>query len=416
MNDYFDTIIIGAGQAGLAMGYYLSKMKRNYVILEQASSLAPAWRSRWDSFSLVLPNWTLQMPGYAYQGDDPDGFLTKDEMVKYMEGFARTFDPEVRFGCRVTSIEKNPGAENYLVRTSENLYEADNVIVATGTFQTPKIPSMSKKFSGGFTQLHTSEYRNAEVLPEGAVLVVGSGQSGCQIAEELYQSGRKVYLCVGGAKRLPRFYRGRDSIWWLKEINFFDQTVDTLPSPKARFDANPFLTGKDGGRSLNLHQFAKDGVVLLGRLKDVQDNRIILAPDLKENLAKIDGFVVEFESKVDQFIEKHAIEAEDAPTEIEIKNGFAAEIIEELDLNRAGIKTILWATGYRFDFSWVKFPVFDEDGYPIQNRGVSEFPGLYFLGLFWLYKRRSGLPWGVGEDAAYIAENIAGRTRSKSVG
>jgi putative flavoprotein involved in K+ transport len=409
MKEHFEAIIIGAGQAGLAMGHYLSKMKRKYIILEQASSITPAWRNRWDSFSLVLPNWTLQMPDYAYQGNDPDGFLTRDEMVKYMEEFAATFDPEIRFDSRVISIEKNPTDGNYLVRTADTLFEGDNVIVATGTFQKPKAPSFRKNISENVTQIHSIDYRNPEELPEGAVLVVGTGQSGCQITEELYQKGRKVYLCVGGATRVPRFYRGKDSIWWLREMSFFDQTVDTLDSSKARFGANPFVSGKGGGRSLDLHQFAKDGVVLLGRLKEAQDNMIFLSPDLKENLSKVDDFVTELKQKIDQLIETHDIEAEEAPTQIKLKDGYAAEIIEELDLNAEGIKTIIWATGYQFDFRWIKLPVLDEDQYPIQNRGVTEFPGLYFLGLHWLYKRRSGLPWGVGEDAAHIAKDIAGR-------
>lgn len=411
MSEKLNTIVVGAGQAGLAIGYYLSQQKREYIILEQASAIAPAWRTRWDSFTLVLPNWTLQMPDFAYQGNDPDGFLTRDEMVSYLEQFAATFDCNIRFNSKVTSIEKNPDGDRFLVRTSDCLYEAENVIVTTGSFQKPKIPAFSTQISPEITQIHTSEYRNSEDIPAGAVLVVGAGQSGCQIAEELYRKGRKVYLCVGGAMRIPRFYRGKDSIWWLKEINFFDQTVDTLPSPKAKFIANPFTTGKDGGRSLDLHQFARDGVVLLGRLKDAKGNMIWLCPDLKENLSKIDNFVVELKKKIDGFIEANHIVAQEDPNQAGLTDGYAAEMIDELDLSEEGIKTIIWATGYRFDYSWIQFPVLDEDGYPIQNRGVSAVPGLYFLGMHWLYKRRSGLPWGVGEDAAYLAQEIANRSQ-----
>lgn len=388
------------------MGYCLSKKQRDYVILEKSSELAPAWRSRWDSFCLVLPNWTLQMPDYAYQGDDPDGFLSRDDMVKYLEDFTTTFDPLIRFDSPVTLVEKKPGADTYWVHTADKLYEAENVVVATGTFQAPKIPAFSQKISREVTQLHTSEYHNPDVLPPGAALVVGTGQSGCQVAEELYQSGRKVYLSVGGATRIPRFYRGRDSIYWLKLTNFFDQTADSLPSPKHRFVANPFLSGKNGGYSLDLHQFAKDGVVLLGRLTDAEGNHIFLAPDLMENLEKIDDFVTMVKTKIDEYIRNNHIEAEPAPDESRLRNGYDAEIIEQVDLNAAGISTIIWATGYKFDFSWVKLPILDEYGYPMQTRGVTEYPGLYFLGLHFLYKRRSGLPWGVGEDAAYLADQI----------
>jgi putative flavoprotein involved in K+ transport len=410
MNEKFDTIVVGGGQAGLAIGYYLAQQKRKYVILEQASTIVSAWRSRWDSFTLVLPNWTLQMPDFAYHGNDPDGFLSRDEMVDYMEQFAATFDCHIRLNSKVNAIEKNPTGDRFLVHSSDHIYECANVVITTGSFQKHKIPAFSNKISPDVTQIHTSEYRNSEGLPDGAVLVVGSGQSGCQIAEELYHKGRKVYLCVGGAMRIPRFYRGKDSIWWLMKIKFFDQIVDTLPSPRAKFIANPFLTGSDGGHSLDLHQFARDGVTLLGRFRDVNDKTIFLLPDLKGNLTKIDNFVVELKKKIDDYIEDNHIIAEEDDNQDVLTDGYDTEMIAELDLDAEGINTIIWATGYRFDYSWIKFPVLDEDGYPIQHRGVSAVPGLYFLGLHWLYNRRSGLPWGVGEDAAYIAHEIANQS------
>ena len=406
MSEQFDTVIIGAGHSGLAMGYCLSQKKQNFIILEKSNAVAPAWRGRWDSFTLVLPNWTLQLPDYAYQGNNPDGFLNRDEMVQYLEDFTATFNPDIRFGSEVTGIEKNPAGSGFLVRTTENVYEADHVIVATGAFQEPKIPDFHKNISKEITQLHSSEYRNPGELPDGAVLVVGSGQSGSQIAEELYKSGRKVYLCVGGAKRLPRTYRGRDSVAWLKEMGFFDMTVDKLSSPKDKFVANPFLTGRDGGHSLDLHQFAKDGVVLLGRLQDARGSRIYLAPTLKDSLTSIDNFVAEVKNNIDKFIEKNNIQAEAAPPQSPLKDGFDSEIIEELDLKAEGIKTIIWASGYRFDYSLAKFPVLDGDGYPVQNRGVSDVPGLYFVGMNFMYRRISGLPWGIATDTEYMADHI----------
>jgi putative flavoprotein involved in K+ transport len=410
MIEHKNVVVIGAGQAGLSIGYYLSEYGREYVILEQASAITPTWRKRWDSFTLVLPNWTYQMPGHAYDGDDPDGFMGREELVAHLEQFAASFNPEIRFGRKVTSVERNPDGDNFIVRMNGSALSADNVVIAAGTFQEPKVPSFSKDLSEEFTQIHTNDYRNPESLPDGAVLVVGTGQSGSQIAEELYQSGRKVYLCVGGATRVPRRYRGKDSIWWLEAMGFFDQTADSLTSSRERFKANPFVSGKDGGHTLNLHKFAKDGVILLGHMKNAQDNMIYLIPDLKENLAKVDKFVADLKQNIDKYIAEQEIEAEEGFSRPELKVGYEAELIEELDLKAEGIKTIIWATGYKFDFNWVAFPVLDQDGYPIQDRGISEFPGLYFLGLHFMHKRKSGLLWGVGEYAAHIAEDIAGRT------
>jgi putative flavoprotein involved in K+ transport len=409
MIEHLDTVVIGAGQAGLSIGYYLSKLDREYVILEKASTITPTWRKRWDSFTLVLPNWTYQIPDHAYNGDDPNGFMGRDDLVEHLEQFTASFDPEIRFGSKVTSVEKNPNGDNFLVTTTESTILADNVVVATGTFQEPRLPSFSKNLSEEFTQIHTSNYHNPESLPDGAVLVVGTGQSGCQIAEELYQNGRNVYLCVGGATRIPRRYRGKDTIWWLNELNFFDQTADSLTSSKERFKAHPFVTGKNGGHSLNLHQFAKDGVVLLGHMKSAQDNKVTLVPDLRENLAKVDQFVADLKQNIDKLIVEQKIDAEEAPTNSEMKDGYEAEIIEELDLKAEGIKTIIWATGYKFDFSWVSFPILDQDDYPIQDRGISEYPGLYFLGLHFMHNRKSGTLWGVGEYADHIAKDIAAR-------
>ncbi len=330
-------------------------------------------------------------------------------MVQYLESFAATFQPDIRFGCEVTSVEKSPDGKNFLVHTSDHPYEAANVIIATGAFQVPRLPAFQHNISGEITQLHTSEYRNPDQLPDGAVLVVGSGQSGCQIAEELYVSGRKVYLCVGGAPRLPRTYRGKDSVKWLSEMGFFDMPVDKLSSPKEKFVANPFLTGKDGGHSLDLHRFAKEGVVLLGRLRDAQGSRIFLAPTLPESLTKIDNFVAEMTGKIDRFIELNNIDALAEPVQAPLKNGFATEIINELDLHAEGIKSVIWATGYRYDYGLVRFPVFDEDGYPIQTRGVSQVPGLYFVGMLFMHNRKSGLPWGIAADAEYIAGHMMAR-------
>jgi putative flavoprotein involved in K+ transport len=233
------------------------------------------------------------------------------------------------------------------------------------------------------------------------VLVVGSAQSGMQISEELYQSRRKVYLSTGFAPRVPRRYRGRDIVSWLVDIGFFDQTVDSLPSPKARFIGNPQVSGKDGGHSLNLHQFVRDGVTLLGHISDAQAGRVLFKPDLKENLAKSDKAEKDIIERIDQHIQTHGI---NVPPETlpDLQDGYAVEEITGLDLNSAGITTVIWAIGYTFDYSLVKLPVTDEDGFPIQKRGMTQYPGLYFVGMNWLSTRKSAILLGVNEDVEQI--------------
>ena len=403
MTEQIDTLIVGGGQGGLSTSYYLRQQGREHVVLEQADQVAEAWRNRWDSFTLITPNWMIQLPGAEYQGDDPDGFTTRDEVIAYFEDYVERFDLPIRYGIRVTSVE--PIEAGYLVSTDQAEFEAANVVIAAGMYQQPKIPTFSSNLSSEIRQLHSSEYRNPEGLPEGAVLVVGSAQSGCQIAEELYQSGRKVYLSVGSAARVPRRYRGKDVTQWFDELGFYARTADQLPSPKAKFAGSVHGTGKDGGHTINLHQFARDGVVLLGHIQSVQEDRIELAPDLMDNLANADNFEAEVVKQVDGYIEKTGL---DAPTETlpELRDGFEAEVILELEPISAGITSVIWATGYRFDFSMVKLPVFDEDGYPVQERGVTEYPGLYFVGLPFLHTGKSGLLSGVGADAGHVVSTI----------
>jgi putative flavoprotein involved in K+ transport len=406
MTEWFNTIIVGAGQSGLAISYYLTLQHRRHVLLEKRQ-IAEAWRSeKWDSFTLVSPNWSLRLPGFDYAGDDPDGYLTREEVVRYIETYVHLFNPPVRAGVEVTCVE---GVENgFILQTSQGLLEADNVVVATGAFQKPKIPAYGSKIASHITQLHSSQYRNPSQLPDGANLVVGSGQSGCQIAEELYQQGRKVYLCTGSAVRIPRRYRGKEVFHWAEALGLFDQTVDTLSSPAERFAANPQLTGKDGGQALNLHQFAVDGVTLLGRLQNANGSKVSIAADLMENLTRADNAEAEFRKAVDSYIEKNAIQAPaDAITEL--RAGYDSPIVTELDLDAEGITSVIWAAGYNVDFSWIKFPIFDAFGYPIHQRGVTVQPGLYSVGLPWLHKSKSNLFMGIDEDAAYIAEHIQSR-------
>jgi putative flavoprotein involved in K+ transport len=406
MTEQVDTIIVGGGQGGLSTSYFLKQQGREHIILEQTHQAAKAWRERWDSFTFITPNWMIQLPGAEYQGDDPDGFMEREKIISYFKDYIDQNELPIRYGIRVTSVELK--GNGYLVGTNKTDFKADNVIIATGMYQHPKVPSFSTNLSSEINQLHSSEYRNPGALPAGAVLVVGSAQSGCQIAEELYRSGRKVYLSVGNAGRFPRRYRGREITHWLDELGFYDQTADKLPSPKAKFAGSVHGTGKDGGHTINLHQFARDGVILLGHIENVQDVRIMLAPDLKDNLAKADKFEAELVNHIDEYVEKNRLRmpTEELPV---MSDGFEAEEILELNLDTVGITSVIWATGYKFDFNLVKLPTFDEDGYPVQMHGVTEYPGLYFIGLPFLHTTKSGLLRGVGEDAAYVAEHIGSR-------
>lgn len=403
-----DTVVIGGGQAGLSLSYYLAQQDREHVVLEKDRP-AEAWRSKkWDSFHLVTPNWQMRLPGYEYEGDEPDGFLARDEVVRFLDDYVALFHPPLRLGVEATLVRDSEEGDGLRVETDVGALEASNVVVATGTFQNPKIPDSSRRIAPAVVQLHSSLYRNPEQLPPGAVLVVGSGQSGCQITEELYQSGRRVYQCTSGVGRAPRRYRGKDFTRWLDLVGMVDRTVDMLESPAERFDPNPHVTGKDGGHTLNLHRFARDGVILLGRLENARGSKVYLADDLRQNLAAADKFAAELKKGVDKFIEKAGIDApqEDEP---ELTDGYELDAIAELDLEAAGVRSIVWATGYRYDFGLARFPIFDEFGYPRQERGVTEVPGLYFLGLHWMHTIKSGLFLGIADDAAHVAGHIAER-------
>jgi putative flavoprotein involved in K+ transport len=409
VNQEIETIIIGGGQAGLATSYYLSQRGCEHIVLEQAAQAGNAWRNdRWDSFALLTPNWSFRLPGAEYQGDNPDGFMARDEIVARFERYVERFRLPVHFDQRVTRIEPRPDNRGFKVSLDDNTWEALNVVIATGLYQKPKIPPCSKKISPQIVQLHSGEYRDPKALPPGAVLVVGSGQSGCQIAEELYQSGCKVYLSTGSAGRAPRRYRGKDVYEWLYLSGFLDRTVDKLPSPQAKFTANPHLSGKNGGHSLNLHQFARDGVILSGHLENASESRVWFVKDLMENLAKADKFEAEIGKSIDEFIVHTGLEAplERLP---ELRDGYKMGEIDELDLNSEGIKSIIWAIGYNFSFSLVRLPVVDRDGFPLQRRGVTDYPGLFFVGLPWLNKQKSGLLVGFAEDAEFIASMISAR-------
>ncbi|MDR3574188.1 MAG: NAD(P)-binding domain-containing protein [Anaerolineaceae bacterium] len=401
-----DTIIVGAGQAGLALSYYLTQKGHSHVVLERAAQAGYALRTgRWDSFTLVTPNWSVKMPGDEYQGPDPDGFMGRTELLAYLEQYGEKFKLPIKYNSRVQSVEPDWHGSGFLVKTNQENYRAANVVIATGLFQRPKKPVYSAKLPESIQQYHPGDYHNPKNLPDGAVLVVGSGQSGCQIAEELYQAGRVVYLSTGRAGRIPRRYRGQDFYFWANAIGYLDRTAASLGSPHFRFLGDPHLTGKDGGRTLNLHCFARDGVVLLGHIYDIEDGKVRFAPDVLDNLAHSDHFESQMIRAIDQFIDKKGLNT--PPEKLsQLRYGYKTNVHQNLDLKEAGIQAVIWATGYQFDYRIVRLPIFDYDGYPIQKQGLTNWPGLYFIGLPWLVNQKSGLLLGVGQDAAYIASQI----------
>jgi putative flavoprotein involved in K+ transport len=346
------------------------------------------------------------MPGNEYDGPDPDDYMPRDDLVAYFDRYVERFHLPVRCNTRVLSIEATADS-GYLIRTDVNTIRADNVVVATGYEQLPKVPPFAASITPEVTQIHSSGYRNPNALPDGAVLVVGTAQSGCQIAEELCDSGRRVYLSTASSSgRAPRRYRGRDTVAWLYEMGFFDRTANQFPFPREKF-APPHISGTKGGHTLNVHQFAHDGVTLLGHVRGAANEKIAIAPDLHENLSRIDGFEVQTRQMIDGYIQARGLEVATEDTQPPMRDGYAQPIVEELDLNEAGISTIIWATGYRHDYGLVKAPVLDSAGFPLQNKGITGCPGLSFVGMPWMPSLKSGILPGVGEFAGHVATVIA---------
>lgn len=406
MKETIETAIIGGGQAGLALSYHLGQRGREHIVLEKASQPGESWRNqRWDSFTLVTPNWSFRLPGAEYQDADPDGFMPRAEIVRRFEDYARTYRMPVRYDTQVTSVEPVDGRGYRLVAGDLELH-ARNVVVASGMYQKPKIPAYAAAIPGDLLQIHSSAYRNPQSLPPGAVLVAGAGQSGCQIAEELRAAGREVWLSTCAAPRAPRRYRGRDVVTWLEQSGFFLRTPAQLTSLQARFSSNPLLTGKDGGHVLDLHQFYRDGIHLLGRTTGCEMGRFSFAGDLQENLARSEKVEADIVKMIDGYITRMGL---DCPEERipALTDAYAAPDITTLDPRAEGIGTVIWACGYSFDYSMVKLPVIDAAGFPLSKDGTTAFPGLYFLGMPWLPSQKAGILLGVGETAARIADAIA---------
>jgi putative flavoprotein involved in K+ transport len=411
-----DTLIVGGGQAGLALSHELARAGREHVVLERAR-LVERWRSeRWDSLTLLSPNWMTRLPGCHYGGPDPDGFMHRDEVVGFYEAYATSFAAPVRTGVTVTSVDVDDGARGYRVATSHGTWRARRVVVATGMFQQPRFPAWASQLPPDIMQVHSSRYRNPRQLAPGAVLVVGSGASGFQIAEELNRQGRRVYFSLGRHERLPRRYRGHDVMWWLDRMGIFDQLAAATPtdhwqhataSPSGS-PPSPALTGVDGGHDLDPHRLAADGVVLVGRITGITAGRLSIAPDLTENLRAGDAGLLAWQQRIDAYIRANGIDAAPAlePEALPISSS-EAQPLDQLDGQAAGLSAVVWATGFGSDFAWIHAPVL-EDGRPVHYRGVTEAPGLFFLRIAPFYKRRATLIDGLDEDAGFLAEQIVG--------
>jgi putative flavoprotein involved in K+ transport len=406
MSERVDTIVVGAGQAGLSTSYHLSRLGCEHVVLERGR-VAETWRTqRWDGFYLNTPNWAQDLPGHPYRGDDPDAFPPLAEVIAYLDDYARTIAVDVREGVRVTALRR--GTEGrYAVETDSGSFLTENVVVATGAYQRPTPTAVAEQAPADVLQLHTSDYRRPEQLPAGAVLIVGAGQSGCQVTDELLDAGRAVYLSVGRCPWLPRRYRGHDIVRWLVDSGLADQTVDTLPGPETKLGCNPSVSGNDGGHDCNPRWLAGRGAVLVARVAGFDGDAVRLEGDVDKTLAKSAALTKELLDRIDAYIETAGLDiaASDPSDDGDLGDAVAGE----LDLHSDGVSTVLWANGFRPDYGWIDLPVTDALGWPVQTRGVTEFPGLYFVGVHWLHKRKSSLFLGVGEDAEYVASHLAER-------
>ena len=404
MPERIDVVIVGAGQAGLAVSRELTEAGIAHVVLERGR-VGQTWRGRWDSFCLVTPNWFLQLPGYPYEGDDPDAFMLRDEVVAYLERYAAGFEAPVREGIEVTALSSGPDG-GFLLETSAGEIMAGTVVLSTGAYQRPHRPAGAATLPEDLHQIDVEDYRNPAELPSGPVLVVGSGQSGCQIAEELHRAGREVFLACGRASWFPRRLGDRDLAWWALETGFLDAPLSSLPSPAARLAANVQASGVGGGHDLHYRTLQKMGVTLLGHFLGAEGRHAHFAPDLGESVAWGD----ERNAQLMDLVRKLVAERGLPPPEIPEPEPLKTDAPEELNLT--GFGAVVFAGGFRPDYeSWVRIPgAFDELGFPVHEEGASTVAaGLYFVGVHFLRKRKSSLLNGVGEDATIVARQIAAR-------
>ena len=409
VNQRVETLIIGGGQAGLTMSHMLSKRGRPHLIVER-SRVAERWRSeRWDGLHFQFPNWSIKLPDFPYIGGDPDGFATKQDVLKYIEAYSDFVKPPLQTGVTVTRLRRNSNGDGFVAETTAGPIESDNVVVATGPYQRPKFPDLLRDHKDLF-QVHAANYTNPDQLPPGAVLVIGSGASGAQITEELLRAGRRVFLSVGRHRRVPRRYRGRDLMWWLYALGRDKMTAEERGPDRLL----PLITGAYGGHTVDLRQYAADGVILLGHLSGVKDGVLQFAADIAENIRQGDLSYQMFLTMADAHVANTGL---DMPADAQAHQKLPdppsiAAAPAQLDLRAERVNAVIWATGYALDFDWIDMPAIRPDGEPIHHHGIAEIPGLYFIGLQWLSKMMSSFLSGVGDDAERLAEHIARRGQS----
>ncbi|PPF76270.1 NAD(P)/FAD-dependent oxidoreductase [Pseudoclavibacter sp. Z016] len=398
-----EVLVVGAGQAGVAMSEHLTRRGVPHLVIER-ERVAERWRTgRWDSLVANGPAWHDRFPSMEIEGVAPDAFATKDQMADYFEQYAERFGAPVRCGVEVTEVRRREGVPGFHVQTSEGQIDARYVVAATGPFQRPVFPAIVPAETG-IEQLHSSAYRNPEQLADGAVLVVGAGSSGVQIADELRRSGREVFLSVGPHDRPPRAYRDRDFVWWLGVLGKWEASAP----PRGAEHVTIAVSGARGGHTVDFRALAASGITLVGRTNSCEGGVISFGPDLAKNIADGDANYLSVLDEADAFIARNGM---DLPEEPEARVfGPIPECVEhplaQLDLAEAGITSIIWATGFAVDYSWLPVEAVDERGRPKQQRGVSTEPGIYFLGLPWQSRRGSSFIWGVWHDASYVADQI----------
>ncbi len=405
--------IIGGGQAGLSASYFLQAQGIEHLVFEKHTAMH-VWRERrWDNFCLVTPNWQCQLPGHPYAGTDPDGFMKKDQILDYLDAFKTKLNAPLREGIAVNRVAvRDDGA--FDVATSEGDFIAGQVIAASGGYTVPVIPRFAERLPASIVQLHSEQYRNPQSLPPGEVLVIGAGQSGAQIAEDLHLAGRKVHLAIGNAPRCARFYRGKDVVTWLAEMQYYELPVERHPLREGvRDNTNHYVTGRDGGRDIDLRKFALEGMSLYGALEALEGAQLRLRPNLRCSLDAADSVYNGINAAIDKYIAENQIMAP-PPSVYEPVWQPKAEPAA-LDLASSAISSVIWCIGFTPDFRWLDAPVFNGTGNPKHHRGITAQPGLYFLGLPWLHSWGSGRFSGVARDAEHIVSHLTARLPESAV-
>lgn len=407
MIEKIDTLIVGGGQAGIAMSEHLSNCKIPHLVLER-NRIAERWRSeRWDSLVANGPAWHDRFPNMEFADFDPNGYPSKEQVVDYFVAYAEMIKAPIRCGVEVKEVRRNVGRPGFRVETSDGIFDANNVVAATGPFQRPLIPKFEFE-KNKITQIHSSQYQNPGQLPDGGVLVVGAGSSGAQIADELLRSGKSVYLSVGPHDLPPRSYRGRDFVWWLGVLGKWE-AVTKDPGTEHITIA---VSGAHGGHTVDFRGLAERGISLLGRAQSFNNNVMYFAPDLTKNIAGGNAYTLSLLDQADDYVIRNGL---NFPLEPEAREVLpdpecVTNPILEINLEEAGINSIVWATGFDVDFSWLKVDALDENGRPKHERGISTESGIYFLGLPWQSRRGSSFIWGVWQDAKFLADQIKLRT------